>query len=99
MGISRRSLSEERQQARRDLLRHYLRLQRELMEGSPGTSAYQGTVHTFRQMGYMMISSGFEEDLDRLLRIRVLDGGEPRPVPRERRELGPELCIIERVPV
>lgn len=97
MVISRRSQGDERQQARRDLLRRYLELQRELMDGDPGTSAYQGTIHQFRQMGYLMITSGFEEDLDRLLRIRLLDGGRCLPLPRDRRTQCPELHIMERV--
>lgn len=65
----------ERLRARRELVRQYLRLQRELVDGDPASSSYRSTIHAFRQMGYQMISSGFEEDLDRLLRLRVLPGG------------------------
>jgi hypothetical protein len=69
------------------------------MEADPSSSAYQAIMHAFRQMGYVLISSGFEDDLDRLLRIRVLDGGRPvRPARTERTEY-PELHVLERVPV
>ena len=64
-----------RQRMRRDLLQQYVRLQRELTDGDPSTSTYQATIHAFRQVGYSLITCGFEDDLDRLLRLRVLDGG------------------------
>jgi len=82
---------------RRELLRQYMRLQRLLMEEDPGTSEYQGAIREFREMGYVMISSGFEDDLDRLLRIRLLDGGLDRPALREARGSCPELHVMEHV--
>lgn len=89
----------DRQSIRRDLLRQYLRLQRELIDGDPAASSYQATIHAFRQMGYTLITSGFEEDLDRLLRLRVVEGGKPGPGGRGRRETQPDLQLIEQVPV
>ena len=89
----------DRQSIRRDLLRQYLRLQRELIEGDPGASSYQATIHAFRQMGYTLITSGFEEDLDRLLRLRVMEGGRSTPTARTSRETQPELQVIEQRPV
>jgi hypothetical protein len=75
--IPHETLTEERRKLRRHLVRQYVKLQREIVDGEPGSSAYRATVHTLRQLGYVLISSGFDEDLDRLLRIRVLDGGCP----------------------
>jgi hypothetical protein len=86
----------KRQQARRELVRQYVRLQRQLLEANPSSSAYQHVVHAFRQLGYVLITSGFEDDLDRLLRIRVLDGGRLRPAPVEEREFPDGLQLIER---
>lgn len=81
--------------ARRDLLHQYVRLQRELAEADPSSSEYDLTIQAFRQMGYGLITAGYEEDLDRLLRMRVLDGGRSSPVPvAERAEL-PGLHVIE----
>lgn len=83
--------------SRRDLLRRYVVLQRELAEGDPASSSYQATIQAFRSMGYMLIASGLEDDLDRLLRIRVLEGGKRKrhakrsPVPKD-------LVIIEQRP-
>jgi hypothetical protein len=88
--------SGKREQARRDLLRQYVKLQRELMDADPSSSAYQTTIHAFRQMGYVLITSGFEEDLDRLLRIRILDGGRAVPAPAEERVVPEGLQVIER---
>jgi hypothetical protein len=73
-----------------------MHLQRELIDGDPGTSSYQGTVHAFRQMGYALISAGLEDDLDRLLRIRVLEGGRPTRSARAERSVPDYLCVIER---
>lgn len=98
MSIQHRASSARRQEVRRELLRQYMRLQRELMESDPSSSAYQSTMHAFRQMGYVLISSGFEEDLDRLLRIRVLDGGRPERAGRAEGAPLPELYVIEQVP-
>ena len=70
----------------------------ELMDADPSSSSYAATIQSFRQMGYALISAGFEEDLDRLLRIRVLDGGRTTPASREERELPDELHVIEQVP-
>lgn len=81
---------------RRELLNRYLGLQQDLVDADPSTSAYQATIHAFRQMGYMLISSGFEDDLDRLLRIRVLAGGRPERRSRSERDGSPELLIMER---
>ena len=85
-----------RQEVRRELLRQYVRLQRDLVEADPASSSYQGLIHAFRQLGYVLITSGFEDDLDRLLRIRVLDGGRPESAPREERSVPEGLQIIER---
>lgn len=89
-------LDEKRQSLRRDLLRRYVGLQRDLIDADPATSAYQATIHAFRQMGYMLITSGFEEDLDRLLRIRVLSGGRDQPRERRERDAFPELLVLDR---
>lgn len=97
--ISHNALSGERRRARRELLHNYLRLQRELIDGNPASSSYQATIHAFRQMGYVLISSGFHDDLDRLLRIRVLDGGRATRRLRDVRDPVPELEIIEQRPV
>lgn len=85
-----------RNHVRRDLLRQYVHLQRELMDADPSSSAYQNTIHAFRQMGYVLISSGFEDDLDRLLRIRVIDGGRTAPSSREERSIPADLHVLER---
>ena len=91
--------SAQRQQLRRDLIHQYMHLQRQLLEAEPSSSTYQATMHAFRRMGYTLITSGFEDDLDRLLRIRVLDGGKSGR--RKSREEGvpQDLHIIEQVPV
>lgn len=75
-------------------MRQYLKLQRDLIDGDPASSDYQATIHAFRQMGYALISSGFEEDLDRLLRLRVLEGGRAQPCPQDRRSDPAELQVI-----
>lgn len=81
---------------RRELLGQYVRLQRDLEDADPASSAYQTTIHSFRQMGYALISSGFEDDLDRLLRLRILDGGRPTRTPSEERTRPVELHLIEQ---
>jgi hypothetical protein len=81
---------------RRDLVKTYVRLQRELAEADPLSSSYQATIHAFRQMGYTLIASGFEDDLDRLLRLRILDGGRDPRVEPEERSSSPELLVLER---
>lgn len=96
MSFQNSATTGKRQQVRRELLRQYMRLQRELIEADPSTSDYQASMHAFRQMGYILISSGFEDDLDRLLRIRVLDGG--RSEPAERGNQRAELHLLELVP-
>jgi len=88
--------SQQRGSLRRDLVRKYVQLQHELIEADPMSSTYQSTIHAFRQMGYTLITSGFEEDLDRLLRLRVLDGGRACPAPPEERAELPELYLLER---
>jgi hypothetical protein len=47
-------------------------------------------------MGYALISAGLEDDLDRLLRIRVLEGGRPTRSARAERSVPDYLCVIER---
>jgi hypothetical protein len=81
---------------RRDLIRRYVHLQHELIDADPMSSAYQATIHAFRQMGYTLITSGFEDDLDRLLRLRVLDGGRGQPAPRGSRRKSSDLLLVER---
>ena len=98
MSIPYGATTGKRQQVRRELLRQYMRLQRDLMEADPSSSAYQSIMHAFRQMGYVLISSGFEDDLDRLLRIRILDGGRATRTERSERSEYPELHVLERVP-
>jgi hypothetical protein len=74
-------------------------LQREIVEGEPGTSTYRATIHAFRQLGYVLMSCGFEEDLDRLLRIRIVEGGRSTPVPRTpRADIDLHLVEQRRVP-
>lgn len=86
----------QRENVRRDLVRKYVHLQHELVEADPMSSAYQSTIHAFRQMGYTLIASGFEDDLDRLLRLRVLDGGRAVRASRDERAELPELHVLER---
>lgn len=88
-----------RQQLRRELIHQYLHLQRQLLDAEPSSSTYQATMHAFRRMGYTLITSGFEEDLDRLLRIRVLDGGKSRRSDSSRSDFPQDLHVIEQVPV
>lgn len=85
-----------KRRTRRELLGQYVRLQRELIDADPSGAPYQATIQSFRQMGYALITAGFEEDLDRLLRIRVLDGGKAVPSPRAERQVPADLCLIER---
>jgi len=85
-----------RQKVRCELLGQYVRLQRARAEADPASAAYQTTIHAFRQMGYALISSGFEEDLDRLLRLRVLDGGRSSPAPLQARSRPVEMHLIEQ---
>jgi hypothetical protein len=92
------SAAGERQRVRRDLLRQYVKLQRDLIDGDPSSSSYQATIHAFRQMGYALINSGFEDDLDRLLRLRILDGGRAIPAPPDERAIPDELRLIETRP-
>jgi len=87
-----------RQKSRRELLRQYLHLQRELLDSDSTTSCYQSSTQAFRQMGCALINSGFEADLDRLLRIRVIEGGRNGPTPRAQRILARDLRLLkERV--
>jgi hypothetical protein len=85
-----------RQKVRRELLGQYVRLQRDLAEADPASAAYQSTIHAFRQMGYALISSGFEEDLDRLLRLRVFEGGRSSPAPLQARSRPVDMHLIEQ---
>lgn len=85
-----------RQKVRRELLGQYVRLQRDLIDADPASAAYGATILAFRQMGYALISSGFEEDLDRLLRLRVLEGGRRSPTPLAERITPMDLHLIER---
>jgi hypothetical protein len=88
-----------RQQLRRDLIHQYLHLQRQLLEAEPSSSTYQATMHAFRRMGYTLITSGFEDDLDRLLRIRVLDGGKTHRGEPHESSFPQDLHVIEQVPI
>lgn len=92
------TMTAERKRLRRDLLRQYMQAQRRLIDADPSTSTHEAAVRSFRQLGYMLISSGFEEDLDRLLRIRVLDGGLPAGSPGGPvgGEPVPEIHVLER---
>lgn len=89
-------LSPDKRQVRRDLLQRYVRLQRDLIDADPSSAAYQSTVHAFRQLGYALLTNGFEDDLDRLLRLRVLEGGRSRHRPEEHRAVPAELHVMER---
>jgi hypothetical protein len=86
----------QREALRRDLVRKYVRLQHELVEADPMSSTYQASIQAFRQMGYTLITSGFEDELDRLLRLRVIQGARIRPAEREERQGAPELLLLER---
>lgn len=88
-----------RQQLRRDLIHQYIHLQRQLLDAEPSSSTYQATMHAFRRMGYTLITSGFEDDLDRLLRIRVLDGGKARRGESGDAAFPLDLHVIEQVPL
>ncbi len=88
-----------RQQLRRELIHQYVHLQRQLLDAEPSSSTYQATMHAFRRMGYTLITSGFEDDLDRLLRIRVLDGGKVERSAPGHAEFPQDLHVIEQVPV
>jgi len=49
-------------------------------------------------MGCALINSGFEADLDRLLRLRVIEGGRNEPTPRAQRIFARDLRLLkERV--
>lgn len=85
----------ERRQVKRDLLRKYVRLQRDILDGDPASSAYAATIQSFRELGYALINNGFEDDLDRLLRIRVLDGGRAIRSDRSERKFPKDLQVIE----
>ena len=85
----------DRQKSRRELLRQYVHLQRELLDADSTTSAYQVSIQAFRQMGYALINSGFESDLDRLLRLRIIDGGRDEPAPRAERTCIPDLHLLK----
>jgi hypothetical protein len=89
-------IGSDRRQTRRELLRNYLRLQRHLVDASPSSSEYQVIIHAFRQLGLALITSGFEDDFDRLLRLRVLEGGLDRPARRDRRRVPEGLLVMER---
>lgn len=93
------SIGGDRRRTRRDLLRQYVKLQRDLVDGDPADPSYQAVIHAFRQLGYLLINSGFEDDLDRLLRIRVLYGGRATPSHRSGRHVPEELYVMERRPV
>lgn len=89
----------KRQQLRRDLIHQYLHLQRQLLDAEPSSSTYQATMHAFRRMGYTLITSGFEDDLDRLLRIRVLDGGKSGHGESHDGDFPQDLHVIEQIPI
>lgn len=79
---------------RRNIVQQYMQLQRALMDEDPASSSYQGTIHAFRQLGYMLVTSGMGSDLDRLLRLRVLMGGRESPVPRGERSPVGNLRLV-----
>lgn len=81
---------------RGDLLRQYVQLQRDIMESDPSSSAYHATIRSFRQMGQVLISAGFEEDLDRLLRLRIIEGERPARRSNAAHANQPELHVLER---
>ncbi len=85
-----------RRHMRRELLGQYVRLQRDLLDSDPSSAGYQATIYAFRQMGHALISAGLEEDLDRLLRLRVMDGGRRTPAPKKVRTIPEELHLIEQ---
>jgi hypothetical protein len=85
-----------RPKTRRELLAQYVRLQRDLLDSDPSSATYQATIYAFRQLGFALISSGFEDDLDRLLRLRVIDGGRRSPAPLRERTRPVELHLIEQ---
>lgn len=89
-----REFEANRQKGRRELLRQYVHLQRELLDADSTKSAYQASIQAFRQMGYTLINSGFESDLDRLLRLRVMDGGRDEPAPRAKRTRVADLHLL-----
>lgn len=90
-----REFRADRQKGRREQLRQYVHLQRELLDGDSATSDYQASIKAFRQLGYALIKSGFESDLDRLLRLRIMDGGRDEPAPRAERTCTPDLHILK----
>ena len=91
-------IDDDRRQARREMLRQYVRLQRDLVEADPASSAYKSIIHAFRQMGFVLITSGLEDDLDRLLRLRVLEGGRRDRKPRGKRPVPDGLTVLEQKP-
>ncbi len=94
----RKEFEDDHQRNRRQLLRQYLRLQRELLNAGSPSSCYQSSTQAFRQISCALINSGFEADLDRLLRIRVIEGGRNGPTPRAHRILARDLRLLkERV--
>lgn len=90
-----REFQADRQKSRREQLRQYVHLQRELLNADSTTSDYQASIQAFRQMGYALINSGFESDLDRLLRLRIMDGGRDEPTPRAERTCTPDLHVLK----
>lgn len=85
----------DRQKSRRELLRQYVHLQHELLDADSTTSAYQASIQAFRQLGYAFINAGLESDLDRLLRLRVIDGGRAEPAPRAERACTPDVHVLK----
>jgi hypothetical protein len=85
-----------RRNTRRGLLGQYVRLQRDLLDSDPSSANFQATIHAVRQMGFTLISSGFEDDLDRLLRLRVIDGGRTSSTPMHERTRPVDLHLIEQ---
>jgi hypothetical protein len=85
-----------RRQLRRELLAEYVELQRQIASANPLSSSYRAAIHAFRHMGYRLITAGFEDDLDRLLRIRVLDGGRASRSQPSERTVPSQIFLIEK---
>ncbi len=84
--------------ARRILLEQYIRLLRESRYAGAQHSQGERTAEALCQMGRNLIGAGLEDDLDRLLRFRVLEGGLARPSPARTRSVPHQLHVLESCP-